>query len=235
MTARAFIPQIPDDGKVHPTVRDSLNKIRGIVNAFVRRASFARDTGNYNWKLGLTVADLPAAVIVQSELDAAIALLGHPIFDHYANGLSSHTDGTEDDLYSDTVTAGRLSANGQEIEAEYGGYCVGHATATRKLKLYFAGTAILDTGAILITAGDNRPWRLTTSIIRVSSSIVRHTSCLAIEGAPQSNYITVGELTGLTLANTAVLKITGAATAAGAAAADIAAIRGKVFWQPVAS
>lgn len=148
-----------------------------------------------------------------------------PLFDHYTN--AGNTTTTETDLYSDTTAASALSANGYKIEAEYGGSFVSSATATREIKLYFGGTAIFDTGALTLSLSS--AWTCYATLIRVSSTVVRYMISFATEGAALSAYTAVGELTGLTLSSTNVLKITGQAAGVGAATNDIVATLGNVY------
>ena len=138
----------------------------------------------------------------------------------------------EDDLYTTTLAASILGTNGDKLEAEYGGVFVSSATATRQIKLYFAGTAIFDTGALTLSLSS--AWTMYASIIRVSSTVVRYMVSLTTQGAALAAYTAVGELTGLTLSNTAVLKITGEAAGVGAATDDIVAKMGTVEWKPAA-
>lgn len=150
------------------------------------------------------------------------------LFDHYTDGATTHTDGTEDNLYSDTTAAGQLAANGEKIEAEYGGVFVSSATATRKVKVYFGGTAIFDTGDLTLSLSS--AWTAYVTLIRVSATVIRYMVSFTTEGAALAAYTSVGELTGLTLSGTNVLKITGAAAGADAAASDIVAKVGTVNW-----
>lgn len=160
------------------------------------------------------------------------SLLQIPLFDHYANAGNTHTDGTEDDLYSDTTAAGQLAANGEKLEAEYGGVFVSSATATRQIKIYFGGTAIFDTGALTLSLSS--AWTIYVTIQRVSSSVIRYMISMTTEGAALAAYTAVGELTGLTLSGTNVLKITAIATGVGAAADDIVAKLSHIEWHAAA-
>ena len=152
------------------------------------------------------------------------------IFDHYASVGNVGTG--EDDLYSDTTAASQLSANGEKLEVEFGGTFVSSATATREIKVYFAGTAIFDTGALTLSLSS--AWACYVSIIRVSASVIRYMVTFATEGAALAAYTSVGELTGLTLSNSNVLKLTGEAAGVGAATNDIVAMMGSVSWVPAA-
>lgn len=149
------------------------------------------------------------------------------LFDHFASvgniGLG------EDELYSDTIAAGQLANNGEKLMAEYGGtFVTSGGTATRELKIYFEGTSIFATGALLITGAT--AWTVYVTVIRVSSSVVRTMVSLTTQGASLAAYTSYTEVTGLTLANTQVLKITGEAAGVGAATDDIIAKMASVEW-----
>lgn len=154
-----------------------------------------------------------------------------PLFDHFADVGNSTT--VETDLYSDTTAAGQLATNGDKINAQYGGKFVTHATATRQLKVYFAGTAIFDSTALLVSVADSY-WTVYVSLIRVSSSVVRYMISMESMNTPTVAFTSVGELTGLTLSGTNILKITGTAAAAGAATDDIVAKMGFVTYSKAA-
>ena len=158
------------------------------------------------------------------------ANIGGTLFDHYADAGNVTTG--ETDLYSDTLAANTLGANGDKVNAQYGGLFVSSATATREIKIYFAGTAIFDTGALTLSLSS--AWTVYATIVRVSASVVRYMISLTTEGAALSAYTAVGELTGLTLSSTAILKITGQAAGVGAATNDIVAKLGKVDFEPAA-
>jgi len=148
--------------------------------------------------------------------------LGGCIFDHFAD--AGNTTTTETDLYSDTIPASTLDANGVKLSAEYGGTFVSSATATRQVKVYFAGTVIFDSGALTVSAAAS--WNLDVLIVRVSSTVVRYTIIFLSGGLSSLTPPSTGELTGLTLSNSAVLKITGQSAGTGAATNDIVAKAG---------
>lgn len=154
----------------------------------------------------------------------------YALFDHYANVGNSGT--SETDLYSDTIAAGQLAANGDKLEAEYGGTFVSSGTATRQIRIYFGGTMIFDTGALSLTLSS--AWTVYVTINRVSSSVIRYMVSLTTQGASASAYTNVSELTGLTLLGTNILKITGQASGVGAASNDIVAKIGAVIYFPAA-
>ncbi len=138
----------------------------------------------------------------------------------------------EDDLYTYTTEASILGANGDSIEAVYGGVFVSSATATRQIRMYFGGTAIFDSGALTLSLSS--AWNISVSITRVSSSVVRSTVSMTTEGAALAAYTQYTEVTGLTLSNTNILKITGEAAGVGAATDDIVAKVATVSWWPAA-
>lgn len=148
------------------------------------------------------------------------------LFDHFADAGNITTG--ETDLYSDSTPAGKLSANGDKLSALYGGTFVSSGTATRDLRIYFGGTKIFDSGTLTLSL--SAAWTVYVEIIRVSATVVRYMISMTTEGAALAAYTAVGELTGLTLANANILKITGQAAGTGAATNDIVAKMGNVAW-----
>lgn len=148
------------------------------------------------------------------------------IFDHYTN--VGNTTTLETDLYSDTTAAGQLAANGDKLTAVYGGTFVSSGTATREVRIYFGGAKIFDTGALTLSL--SAAWTTALTLIRVSGTVVRYSIAFTTEGAALAAYTAVGEVTGLTLANTNIMKITGQAAGIGAATNDIVAMLGNVNY-----
>lgn len=148
-----------------------------------------------------------------------------PVVNLTADVATTSTDGTENDLQTTTLPAGLLATNGDRLEAVFAATCVGHATATRRLRLYFGGTAVMDTSA-LIHGASGGPYSARLTVVRVSASVVRCTVTAALPSLPSVSPLpfplgTYTEVTGLTLANTQVLKATGVAADTGAASGDI--------------
>lgn len=139
------------------------------------------------------------------------------IFDAFDDVSNSST--TETDLHSYTTAADTLRTSGEKLQADYGGILLNSATATRQIKMYFGGSLMFDSGALTITTTSS--FILTTTIIRVSSSIVRCMTTLALMGNTTPVYTEVREITGLTLGSTNILKITGQSAGTGAATGDI--------------
>lgn len=140
----------------------------------------------------------------------------------YFTSVGNVTTG-EDDLFTYTTEANIFGTNGDNIRGEYSGTTAANAN-TKTLKLYFAGTVLLDSGALLLS--DNS-WKFKFTIIRVSSTVVRYSVEFVYDGAATS-VLKVGELTGLTLSGTNILKITGEATSTD----DIVATMGTVTANP---
>lgn len=154
------------------------------------------------------------------------ARVGGTIFDHFADAGNSTT--TETDLYSDTLAANIFGTNGDAVMATYAGTSAGSATATTQLKVYVAGTVCEDTGALSITTADS--WQIDVLIIRVSSSVLRVTVNVTVGGVTLTTSPTYTEITGLTLSNTQIVKITGQRAGVGAATNDILAKLAKGRW-----
>lgn len=150
------------------------------------------------------------------------------LFTHIADVNNSGT--SETDLYSDTIAAGKYATNGDVIEAQYGGTFTGAATATQQLRLYLGGTLIFDSGALSIGV-TTVAWNAYVTTIRESSSIVRTSVSLTTSFASLSAYTAYTKVTGLTLANTQILKITGTAGGVGGASNQITASEGYVEYK----
>jgi len=165
---------------------------------------------------------------LQTSASASVGNVGGSIFDKFTDTSSTSTDGTEDDLISHTTVANTLAVNGDAIRFRWSVQTVAHATATRKVKVYFAGTAVYDSTALATAAVETLDGE--TLIERVSSTVVRCTTRVVNDGATAFKKTQYTELTGLTLTSTNILKLTGAAAAAGAASADIVAKMDKVEW-----
>lgn len=158
--------------------------------------------------------------------------IGGSIFDHYATVGTTHTDGTEDILYSDTIPANMLGANGAKIEAEYGGAFASSATATRQVRVNFAGSTIFDTGNLTLSL--SAAWTCYVCIIRSASNGIRAMTSFTTEGAALAAYTAVTIVGGITLTNAQPLYISGTAAGTGAAANDIAAQIGNLYYFPAA-
>lgn len=177
---------------------------------------------------GTNTTQIATTAFVTTAVAAGSASSPVQLFVHFADAGNVTTG--ETDLYSDTLAAGQLSANGQRLEYEAGGVFVSSATATRQIKMYFGGTVVFDTGALTLSL--SAAWSLYASIVRVSASVVRVVVSFTTEGAALSAYTQYTEVTGLTLSNTQIAKITGTAAGVGAATNDLVAKLGSIEWKP---
>lgn len=157
---------------------------------------------------------------------------GGTIDDLIVDGSTTHTDGTEDTIYTKTTVANAIIVNGDSIRAKIVVTVAGSATATRRIQVYFAGIVIHDSTALTIgaTAG--------VLVFDVLISRATSTTCRAIVeqraygsatllGFEAATYTAEATLTGLTLSGTNILKVTGIAAGTGAASGDIKAVLGK--------
>ncbi len=156
----------------------------------------------------------------------------YTLFDHYADGSSTSTNGTFDTLYTDTLAGNALLNVGDKIIAQYTLTFVSSATATREVKLAFAGNTILDTGALTFTSTGTAT--IDATIIEASSTSVRVMTEFVPSGLTQQPIVTYTLLTGLTLTGTNILLLTGAAASTGAASGDIVAKLGTIYRLPAA-
>ena len=156
----------------------------------------------------------------------------------HQNSLGLFTDttvgGSEADIYTITTIANTLATNGEKLTASYSGNFVTVGTELTQLKAYFGGTAIWDSTGVAPTTGTTS-WNVKVELIRVSSTVVRYSVSLTTTGASGFVYQTTGELTGLTLSGTNVLKITGTSSGVGSGSGDIVGKMGTVEWKGAAN
>lgn len=182
--------------------------------------------------LGMDIRVRTSVPVGGATVSTNLARVGGVIFDQFADVATTHTDGTEDDLFTNTLPASALSTNGDKISAEYCLVLVSSATATRRVKAYYGGTLVLDSGTqTFAAAGTANIW---LTVIRESSTIVRVKAELVVAGITLQPVVTYTRITGLTLTNTQVLKLTGIAAGTGAGASDIVAKLGYGEWKPAA-
>ena len=162
---------------------------------------------------------------------ATTAKVGGVIFDYFTD---SSVGGAETDIYTSTLDASIFATNGDKVIATYNGNFVTVGTEIVQLKVYLAGTAIWDSTGIAVTTGTTS-WNVDVKLIRVSSTVVRYVTTLTTTGASGFVYCTSGELTGLTLTNTNILKITGTSSGVGSGAGDIVGKSGYVEYKPTAT
>lgn len=153
---------------------------------------------------------------------------GGTLFDHFTD---TTVGGAEADIYTDTLAASTLNVNGDKIIASYSGNFETVGTELTQLKAYFAGTAIWDSTGVAPTTGTTS-WKVLVELIRVSSTVVRYSVALTTTGASGFVYQTTGELAGLTLSNTNILKITGTSSGVGSGSGDIIGRMSYIKFEP---
>ncbi len=138
------------------------------------------------------------------------------LFDHFTN-VSNVSTG-ETDLYSDSLPGDTLQFDGDKITASYAVELLSSAS-TKRCRIYFSGTSILDTGAL--TTSGSATVLISVTIIRDSSNSVRYSALVTIANASPTSAQSVGSLSGLTLTSPITLKLTGQAAGGAAASGDI--------------
>jgi hypothetical protein len=164
------------------------------------------------------------------QVGTPLARAGGTIFTHFTDTSTTSTDGSEDQLYVDTLAASTLGTNGDSItEIEHVKF-VSSATAARRLKKYFASTLIFDSGSLTLTLGGD--FTLETTIIRESASIVRCDVAVTSTSASSVPYSTFTRITGLTLSASYDLETDAIASGTGAASGDILDKMARITWFP---
>lgn len=158
----------------------------------------------------------------------ARAKVGGTIFDYYTD---TTVGGAEADIYTDSIPANTLAANGDKLHASWSGNYATIGSEATQLKVYFGGTAIYDsnsqTTSPLITS-----WTVDCTIIRVSSTVIRYNVRYVANLTTGFVFTKTGELTGLTLGNANTLKITGTSSGSGSGSGDIIGRFGSIDWKP---
>jgi hypothetical protein len=140
-----------------------------------------------------------------------------PLKDFYTDqGNTSTTPGASNALYSFSVAANQLNADGQKIKAKYAGVFAANAN-NKSLSVFFATNNI--GGNTVSTSADG--WEVTVLIIRTSATTARVTVTV-----PGINPIET-PLTGLDFTTTNTLVLNGAG---GGAANDVVAKLGTIEW-----
>lgn len=137
----------------------------------------------------------------------------------------------ETDLHSFTTVASSLGADGDGFTMTSGGTFAGNASATSQLRVYFGGTQIFASGALTAAAAGS--WRIETFVIRDSSTSVRCITTFTTANAITVPLTTQTDVTGLTLSNTQIIKITGQGGGASPAVNDVVCKLGRIRFEPV--
>ncbi len=135
----------------------------------------------------------------------------------------------EIDLYAPSIPGATLANNGESLEFWFAGTILGHATATRQIKVKFGATTIYDSGAAIFPS--NSEWSLRGMIIRTGATTQK---CIVFLNNTTATLFTFADYSTAseTLSGAITLKITGQAGAVGAAINDIIFEMGKVYVTP---
>ena len=156
------------------------------------------------------------------------------LFTHTSDG-GVGADTTEDTLYTDTLAASQFATNGDMVQATYAGTFDSGTTGTKRLRAYVAGTVVFDTTALTPTAAGS--WQLDVTVVRISSTALNVSVTFNATGFSAANIATVAatftKLTGLTLTNTQIMKVTGQ-NGTTATANRIVASMGEIQYTPAA-
>ena len=155
---------------------------------------------------------------------------GGVIADHYTDVANSGTG--ETDIYTYTTPASTLAADGEKISFSYT-LNLSDITATAQIKVYFAATAIANTGALTVSA--TGAVIVSGWIVRTSATTARASVNIASPSASTAVYTAQTDLTSLTLSGTNILKCTAQSAGAGGGSSDITGKSGTVSWSGVAA
>lgn len=197
----------------------------------------AAHTGNYvemqaSDATVINKTDASGHVSLQYGTSATLAGVGGVVANRSTTVNTTSTDGTENDLDSFTTPANTFAADNDSLLQMEHIVTVGSATAARRIKRYFAGTLIWDSGALTLALGTD--FFITTLIIRESSTVVRCVVSVTTTSASTVPYTTYTRITGLTLSGTNILKSAAIASGTGAASGDVLEKISKTKWFPAA-
>lgn len=151
-----------------------------------------------------------------------------PLADFFS--ITNNTGTSETDLQSYTVPTNTLDANGEKITYEVSGL-FNDATSTPRIRLYFGGTNIFDSGVLTISATGS--WQARVVLTRSSSSLCMATTTFTATNTT-SPPVNVTSISSFNFATTNILKSTGTATGAGGGDNDISCYAGSILFVPVA-
>jgi len=182
------------------------------VNSATPLGYVLRDNGTWS---AITWDEISGYPDLSESLGAFIASRQNliPLFNSYAT-VGNVTTG-ETFLVANTISSTYIANDGDKIEFEYAGSFVSSGTATRKLKVYYSGVEIYNSGDLSVAT--NASWVIRGTLIRSTSSTVRYAITMLTEIAALSPP-SVGELS---LTASRVLRMSGQAAGVGAATNDI--------------
>lgn len=143
----------------------------------------------------------------------------------FSSATTGNGAGAETDIRTQTLTASILANDGDGASFVASGSFAATASVNKRIIVYFGGTAVFDSGSLAITSAST--WRITSSCDRTSSSAVTCSTTLSSSATGALTAVSQEtSVTGLTLTNTQVYKITGNGTNA----SDVVAHLWKMRW-----
>lgn len=129
-----------------------------------------------------------------------------------ALNLAQNVGTGETDLHSFTITANTLANDGDYLEIEATGVLAATGN-TKTIRFYFAGTLLVAS----TTTGNDASWLFKAKIIRMSSTVVRVTLRIVVEGngsiAPLSDIVRTNISFASTFTIDNIFKVTGQSSA----------------------
>lgn len=142
-------------------------------------------------------------------------------------GIGNGADATDDTLFTYSLTANSFDSNVRSIRVRAYGKTAANAN-NKQVKLWFAGTTIVDSGVIAL---NNSSWSIEMEITRIDAT---HVSCIATWSdnglATADVNATLNLVVADLSANGSIVKVTGASTVA-AAANDVLGYGMKVNFE----
>lgn len=177
---------------------------------------------------------------LQTDTGATLGNVGGRVANFFTDVASTHTDGTFDTLFTNTMVPNSLLLVGDSIKFELTLKIVPHATlATNQIQGVFGGLTFFDstplsftTASIIIIKGEIT--KTATGTCRGSLSFKPSGSATNL-GLEQNIYFDETILFGLTLTATNTLKFVSASTGANSAAGDVTCVLGSIDVIPKGS
>jgi hypothetical protein len=169
------------------------------------------------------------AMTVQAGTSTSLATVGGRLFTNITSVATTHTDGTFDDLHSNTIAANLFAADKASVEFEFALSLTAVLSASVTVRWHYAGT---DVAVFSAVAGFTGSVVIRGKILRASSSSVRYMLTVVAAGGTPTLPAALGTITGLTLSGSTTLKVTASSTGGSAASGDVTATLSTVQYYP---
>jgi hypothetical protein len=161
------------------------------------------------------------SMTVQAGTSTSLVTVGGRLFTNISSVATTHTDGTFDNLHSNTIAANVLSADRASIEFEYALTVVADPTASVTIRWHYGAVTVSLFNAVAGFTGDVI---IRGQFVRVSSSSVRFMLTTTAAGGTPTLPAYRGTVPALTFSGTTTLKLSAASTGGAAAAGDVTAV-----------